>query len=76
MEKQLELQTYAKMHGDKIISVTESWATAEISDGELAVDGFVLFRKDRNVIRDGRGGGVTDRQTTDGRAIAYGEHVR
>jgi len=42
------------MHGHRIISITESWATPEISDGELAIDGFVLFRKDRNVIRDGR----------------------
>jgi len=33
------MQTYT------IIAVTESWATSEISDSELSLDGFVLFRK-------------------------------
>ena len=58
MEKRLELQAQAKVHGYKIIAVTESWATPDISDGELALDGFTLFHKDRNVIRDGKGEGV------------------
>ena len=52
------LPAYAKLHGYKIIAITESWATPEISDCELALDGFALFLKDRNVIRDGRGGSV------------------
>ena len=53
LAKRQELKAYAKLHGYKVIAITESWATPEISDGELALDGFALFRKDRNVIRDG-----------------------
>jgi len=58
MEKRIELENYANLHGDKIIAVTESWATSEISDSELSLDGFVLFRKDRCDVRPGKGGGV------------------
>ena len=42
-------------NGYKIIAVTESWATPEMSDAELGLEGFVLFRKDRRHVRDGRG---------------------
>ena len=38
-----------------IIGITESWATPDISDAELGMTGYVLFRKDR-IGR--RGGGV------------------
>ena len=41
-----------------MIAITESWATPEISDTKLGLDGFVLFRKDRSAIRVGKGGGV------------------
>ena len=58
IEKRLELETYVKLHGYKIIAVTESWATPEISDSELGLEGFVMFRKDRSDVRDGKGGGV------------------
>jgi len=46
MEKCIELEKFANLHGYKIIAVTESWATSEISDSELSWDGFVLFHKD------------------------------
>ena len=38
-----------------IIGITESWATTDISDAELGMTGYVMFRKDR-IGR--RGGGV------------------
>ena len=38
-----------------IIGITETWATTDISDAELGMTGYVMFRKDR--IRT-RGGGV------------------
>jgi len=47
ISKRLELEAYAKLNGYKIIAVTESWATPEMSDAELGLEGFVLFRKDR-----------------------------
>jgi len=58
IEKRLEVETYVKLHGYKIIAVTESWATPEISDCELGLEGFVLFRKDRSDVRDGKSSGV------------------
>ena len=38
-----------------IIGITESWATPDISDAELGMTGYVIFRKDR---LGRRGGGV------------------
>ena len=38
-----------------IIGITESWANNDITDAELGVEGYVMFRKDR-IGR--RGGGV------------------
>ena len=37
-----------------IIGITESWANTDISDAELGLTGYVMFRKDRI----GRRGGV------------------
>ena len=58
IEKRIELETYVKLHRYKLIAITESWATPEISDTELGLDGFVFFRKDRSATRVGKGGGV------------------
>ena len=30
-----------------IIGITESWATTDISDAELGMTGYAMFRKDR-----------------------------
>jgi len=39
-----------------VIAITETWATGDISDCELAIEGYVLYRQDR---RPGiKGGGV------------------
>ena len=38
-----------------IISITESWANNDITDGELGLEGYVMFRNDR---MGKRGGGV------------------
>ena len=38
-----------------IICITESWANNEITDAELGLEGYVMFRKDR---MGKRGGGV------------------
>ena len=45
IEKRLELETYVNLHGYKIIAVTESWATPEISDSELGLEGFVVSQR-------------------------------
>ena len=41
--------------GPHVIGITESWANEDIVDAELALTGYVMFRKDR---RERRGGGV------------------
>ena len=38
-----------------IIGITESWANNDITDAELGLEGYVMFRKDRT---GRRGGGV------------------
>ena len=38
-----------------IIGITESWANNDITDAELGLEGYVMFRKD---IMLRRGGGV------------------
>ena len=39
----------------RIIGITESWANKDITDAELGLEGYVMFRKDR---MGRRGGGV------------------
>ena len=44
-----------------VIGVTERWANEEVLDSELGIDGYVMFRRDRNIKKQGRpvkGGGV------------------
>ena len=41
-----------------MIAVTETWATENINDCELLIDGYVLYRKDRHSDIHMRGGGV------------------
>ena len=57
-EKREELAAYAEELELDIIGVTESWCNSEIDDGELGLSGYTLYRKDRNELRAGRGGGV------------------
>ena len=37
-----------------IIGITESWANTDITDAELGLTGYVLFRRDRIGRRGGR----------------------
>jgi len=50
-----ELRQLVTLHDYDIISVAETWATAEIKDSELLIEGFSMYRVDCNVTR---GGGV------------------
>ena len=43
------------LNGLQILTLSETWAKRDLSDGELDIPGYKLFRKDR----DGRNGGVT-----------------
>jgi len=41
-----------------VIAITETWATEDVSDCELVIDGYVMYRKDRQSDVYTRGGGV------------------
>ena len=47
IDKRLELENYVENEAPDIIGITETWAKTEIDDSELALDGYVMFRKDR-----------------------------
>ena len=55
VNKRNELNTMVEDIDPHIIGITESWATPDISDAELGMTGYVMFRKDR---LGRRGGGV------------------
>ncbi|RWZ45908.1 endonuclease/exonuclease/phosphatase family protein, partial [Labedella phragmitis] len=55
VNKRNELNIMVEDTDPHIIGITESWANKEISDAELGLPGYVMFRKDR-IGR--RGGGV------------------
>ena len=55
VNKENELNIMLEDINPHIISITESWANIDISDAELGLTGYVMFRRDR-IGR--RGGGV------------------
>ena len=55
VDKKNELNIMVEDVDPHIIGITESWANTDITDAELGLTGYVMFRKDR-IGR--RGGGV------------------
>ena len=55
VNKRNELNIMVEDNDPHIIGITESWATPDISDAEIGMTGYVMFRKDR-IGR--RGGGI------------------
>ena len=53
-----ELQLLAEESEFDIVAITESWANSSVMDAELALDGFRMFRKDRERDVEQMGGGV------------------
>ena len=47
VNKRNELNIMVEDTDPHIIGITESWATPDISDAELGMTGYVMFRKDR-----------------------------
>ena len=58
MNKRDEVEFYALQNDIDIMAIVESWASSEIMDAELAIEGFILFRRDRSRIPWQRGGGL------------------
>ena len=55
INKKSELNIIVHDSDPHIIGITEYWANKDITDAELGLEGYVLFRKDR---MGRRGGGV------------------
>ena len=53
-----DLQTYAVECNLHIIGIAETWLHENVSDGEINLKGFTVYRKDRHSVKPGRGGGV------------------
>ena len=53
-----ELQLLGEGSGFDVVAITESWANSSIDDAEVALEGFRLFRKDREREIEQKGGGV------------------
>ena len=49
INKRDELELYIIENKPSIIGITESWANCEIRDSELNLEGYELFRKDRDI---------------------------
>ena len=47
VNKRNNLSTMVEDIDPHIIEITESWVTTDISDAELGMTGYVMFRKDR-----------------------------
>ena len=47
VNKKNELNIMAEDIDPNIISITESWTNIDITDAELGLTGYVMFRKDR-----------------------------
>jgi hypothetical protein len=59
IDKRTELLLYVDKEKPDIIGITESWAKESIQDSELELNGYVMFRKDRESGGEKeRGGGV------------------
>lgn len=58
--KKEELQNLLIEKGIAILGVTESWAHEDIGDAELNMEGYKVFRRDRDFdnVKNRRGGGV------------------
>ena len=59
IDKRTELELYVDKEKPDIIGITESWAKESIQDSELELEGYAMFRKDRDNKGEKRhGGGV------------------
>ena len=51
INKMDELESYVCAHKPDLIMITESWAREDISDAELSIYDFVIFRNDKDICR-------------------------
>ena len=56
--KHEELELLCREREVDILGVTETWLHAGVGTGEIDIEGFNVYRRDRGEIKGGRGGGV------------------
>ena len=49
-----QLVMLVSQHNLDVVGVCETWLNSNISDSELSLPGFKIFRKDRDEIREGK----------------------
>ena len=50
IDKKLEIEALVTFNNYDIICVTESWASSCISDNELKIEGYTMYRRDRSSV--------------------------
>ena len=58
MNKHRDLELYVIRENFDVICITETWLNNNILDDEMSIEGYNLFRKDRDSTEKQRGGGV------------------
>jgi len=58
INKMDELRERVLVNDIDVIAITETWSREEIADSELCIDGYVLYRKDRQSEKHCKGGDV------------------
>ena len=61
MGKMEELRERVKRNKYGIVTITETWANEQVNDAELTIDGYTMYRKDRQIPvnkRTIKGGGI------------------
>ena len=55
ISKMDELDLYIQKNKLYFVAITKTWATENIWEAELHIDGYVTYRRDRHEIRKARG---------------------
>ena len=55
VNKKKELELTIRDENLDLVAITETWLTDKIEDQEMSIEGYTLFRKDRNHIAKHRG---------------------
>jgi hypothetical protein len=58
VNKQEELELYIHEEEPDIVGITETWTVENVEDAEISIEGYTMFRRDRELGIKQRGGGV------------------
>jgi hypothetical protein len=64
INKRAELEFFIQDKQLDILAITETWANEKILNSELNIEGYGMYRKDRQEVKEAKGGGVIIYVTT------------